>query len=364
VAGGALRVCWIVRARTHLGYTMTDARDHTHPSRTLQNKRHIAIYNNTRSIVYTAVQIYIILSRTYEFTHVPRQKKRMSSAACAAQDGLSGYLSSLIPAPAAFEYINVNAGILQDMSAATLLATGAACTFGRLLLGDNYLLRILWMVASLTGAIIASAALAQGSPLVKLLDGAASAVGVEPDGVCLVNIAFVIGSALAFAAATHRIARVGLFAVGAVSAGYGTYIACGLVLPLAAPIVHVDAMGLAQYVWIPTVLLAVAGGLVAQNIALEVLDLVLAVGGALLMAQGLLTFGVPLLSLPDALVDYMTHLQVGMAAVIFLLRQALVGGDRRAHPSGSSSTTEYHQFREPERAGKGQGGSDEGLISR
>ena len=200
----------------------------------------------------------------------------MSSAACAAQEGLSRYLSGMIPGLVAYgEYASLNAGMLQDLSAVTLLTAGATCAFGRLLLGDGYLMSVLWVVAALIGAIIASAALTEGSPLVKLLDGAAFAVGLEPDGVCLVNIAFCMASALAFAAATQRVARAGMFAVGAVAAGYGTYIACGLALPLAAPVVHMDVMDLAQYVWFPTVLLALAGGFVAQSVALGLADLVL-----------------------------------------------------------------------------------------
>ena len=283
--------------------------------------------------------------------------------ACAVQDALTSYLSSLTSSLVGYDYTKLSVGISQDLSATTLLATGLACLLGRVALGNDYLHRILWIVAALVGAMTASAALTQSSLLVKLLDGTAYKIGLSTQGVCLVNVAFVVGSAVALAATTHRMARAATFGAGSVAAGYGAYISCGLLLPIVSPAVGMDVESLAPYTWAVVGLVAIAGGLLLQNVASSLIDLTLAIAGALLVAQGLLALISARGLLSSSLQPYQYYLQVLAAASLLFTRQAVVGrSSPQTHvgPEGSSSAV-YQPFCEPHHT---TGRNDKGLIMR
>ena len=287
-----------------------------------------------------------------------------SAGACATQGVLSNYLSSLTTGVLQYNYSEVGAGLEQAFGAGTLIVAGITCAFGRVLFGEDYLMYIMWLVTALVGCIIANASMS--SLLVQILNGAASKVGLDAEGVCLVDIAFIVGSGVGFAASTQRMARAASFAAGFAAAGYGAFIGCGLLLPVLSPMLDVEVEVLARYAWVVVVASAIAGGLLFRTVAYHLIDLGLGAGGALLFAQGCMSLiavdGLVSPTLSDALglPTYLAYYQAGIALLLFGVRHALIG---TASPSAEAEATDvYHELEQSSRRQAGKAG--QGLIAR
>ena len=281
----------------------------------------------------------------------------MTMSACAAQRGLDAYLTSLTLGITSFDYTGLasSSALETTLGSATLVGVGAAIALGRVVLGEAYLTHGLFLVVALVGAISGNAAVSQKSILVQLLDGAARHLGGDAEMVCLANLAFVVGVALALGSTALRVARFAAFATGAVAAGYVAYV--GLTVLATLPVFHellgatAAAAGTPLFLYATVAIAAFSGGTLAQHAAFELVDIALALVGSMLLAQGLLSLASTLTLLPSealADADRVPYYHVGTALVLLLLRQALVGRLRAKRGQGYYPVAEqpYHKFRE------------------
>lgn len=270
----------------------------------------------------------------------PPMLSSLPTTVCEGRDLLFAYLKFL----SAFA-MEVDLSALQEsfmtrsFSAGTLMAVGSAFVLGPVVLGNDWIMRVLWICAALVGAVGTSIMLVGwGQGYASLV---ANTAGLDPEGRCIFAILNVVVGALVAASLATKVVRVAIFSVGAAAAGYAANI---LVPAYLKPYVAKEFPEVELQEWHTYALigvLALLGGYAFITLAFAVVDLVLGAIGAYLVADGALQLALAAELLPPdveatlQMRSYLRYYVLGLAGTIFLVRSRLVerpsGGGRSGY---------------------------------
>lgn len=218
--------------------------------------------------------------------------------------------------------------VTRSFSAGTLMAVGAAFVLGPVFLGKDWIMRVLWLSAALCGAVGTSLMLeGWGAGYASFVVKTAS---LDEDGECIFAIINIILGALVAASFATKVVGLAIFGVGAIAAGYASNIAVPTYVVPFVKEQYPEMVLQDWYTYAAVGILALIGGYVFTALAFAVVDVVLGLIGAYLVADGTLELIIANeLVPPDVeesiqLEDNLRYYVLALAALIFFVRSRLV----------------------------------------
>ena len=222
------------------------------------------------------------------------------------------------------------------------MAVGAAFVLGPVFLGKDWIMRVLWLSAALCGAVGTSLMLeGWGAGYASFVVKTAS---LDEDGECIFAIINIILGALVAASFATKVVGLAIFGVGAIAAGYASNIAVPTYVVPFVKEQYPEMVLQDWYTYAAVGILALIGGYVFTALAFAVVDVVLGLIGAYLIADGTLELIVANeLVPPDVeesiqLEDNLRYYVLALAALIFFVRSRLVEKPRGGRVGTQSSS--------------------------
>lgn len=214
----------------------------------------------------------------------------MPTSACEARTLLFNYVDALtaglrsIDAYATIQS-TVQSVVAETASVTTVLAVGATLLLAPAMLGSGWLLSLLWLVAAMTGAVGAVGFL-QSTTGVYVFESGVATLSLGEASACIAAIALVAAAAISLGSTAHRFAQLSLFIAGAGASGYAAFYAYDLLSPIVSEQLAVQLEQ--SYLWVFVGGVGLLGGVLLPKLATALLDVALALLGAVLVAQALL----------------------------------------------------------------------------